>query len=318
MERSEMVRPSFWSRFRIWLGREELGVGPLALLMILPALIFLLAIIAYPVLYTLWLSFHEVTLGGLAKGITPFIGLENYRKLLRDPVFWATLRNSAKFVSMSVTLEVTLGLIIALVINSQSSGFLGKVNKVMMLLPWAVPPIVNGLMWFYIYHPSFGYLNVTLTKLGIIDNFMQFAGNPRLALPAVVAAFVWRVTPFSVLLFHAALQGIPEDLYDAAKVDGTGAWQRFRFVTLPLIRPTLTIVLVLRSAFAFMVFEEIFAITSGGPGDKTWVASWYTYQHAFSYLEIGTGAAAAYVMALITAVVTTIYILVFYRQVEYA
>jgi ABC-type sugar transport system permease subunit len=187
-----------------------------------------------------------------------------------------------------------------------------------MLLPWAVPSIANGLMWFYIYNPSFGYLNVILYDLGIINKFMQFAGNFRLAMICVVVAFVWRVTPFSVLLLHAALQGIPEELYDAAKVDGCSAWNRFRFVTLPLIRPTLTIILVLRTAFAFMVFEEIFAITSGGPGDTTWVASWYTYQHAFSYLEIGVGAAAAYIMTLVVALVTTIYILVIYRRVEYA
>jgi len=286
--------------------------------MILPAMLFLLAIIAYPVLYALWLSFHEVTLKGLAKGIMPFVGLENYAALLRDPVFRRTMAHSAQFVSMSVALEVTLGLTIALIINDRSSRIFGTVNKALMLLPWAVPAIANGLMWSYIYNPSFGYLNVILYKLGIIKQFTQFAGNPRLALPSVVMAFMWRVTPFSVLLFHAALQGIPEDLYDAAKVDGAGAWQRFRFVTLPLIRPTLMIVLVLRTAFAFMLFEEIYAITAGGPGDTTWVASWYTYQHAFSYLEIGMGAAAAYIMAMVIAIITTIYILLIYRRVEYA
>ena len=317
MEHSETVRPSLWSRFPAWKSEGEIAPGPLALLMILPALLFLLAIIAYPILYALWLSLHEVTLKGLATGDMPFTGLENYGILMRDPVFWRTMLHSAEFVGLSVLLEVTLGLSIALIINNPSTRFLGSINKVLMLLPWAVPPIANGLMWSYIYNPSFGYLNVILYKLGIIDQFMQFAGSHTLALPAVVLAFVWRVTPFSVLLFHAALQGIPEDLYDAAKVDGGGAWARFRFVTLPLIRPTLTIVLVLRTAFAFMVFDEIFAITAGGPGDSTWVASWYTYQHAFNYLEIGTGAAAAYTMAMVIAIVAIIYIRVFYRQIEY-
>lgn len=319
MEQSETVQPSLRSRLlslRTWKGRE-LGPGQLAFLMVLPALIFLLAIIAYPILYALWLSVHEVTLKGLAKGDMPFIGLNNYAKLFRDPVFWRTMRHSAQFVISSVVLEVTLGLGIALVINYPGTRTLGSINKALMLLPWAVPPIANGLMWSYIYNPSFGYLNVILYKLGIIDEFMQFAGNPKLALPAVVLAFVWRVTPFSVLLFHAALQGIPDDLYDASKVDGCGALERFRFVTLPLIRPTLAIVLVLRTAFAFMVFDEIFAITYGGPGDSTWVASWYTYQHAFNYLEIGTGAAAAYIMAMFIAIVATIYLLLVYRRVEY-
>lgn len=318
MARTEIARPSLGARFRAWLGQGELGPGPLAMLLVSPALLFLLAIIAYPILYAFWLSIHDVTLKGLAKGNLPYAGLANYLKMFRDPVFWRTMRHSAEFVGLSVTLEVTLGLSIALIINDARARFLGTINKALMLLPWAVPPIANGLMWSYIYQPSFGYLNVVLYKLGIIEEFMQFAGDPNLAMFSVVAAFVWRVTPFSVLLFHAALQGIPEDLYDAAKVDGCGAWERLRYITLPLIRPTLAIVLVLRTAFAFMVFDEIYAITAGGPGDRTWVASWYTYQHAFNYLEIGTGAAAAYIMALVIAIVTAIYLLLIYRRVEYA
>ncbi|NLE75432.1 MAG: sugar ABC transporter permease [Chloroflexi bacterium] len=305
-------------RWRAWWGQGEIGVGPLAILMVAPALLFLLAIIAYPVLYALWLSIHDTTLKGLAQGQLQFVGLANYATLFRDPTFWRTMGTSAKFVGISVTLEITLGLTIALLINHPKARIFGRLNKAVMLLPWAVPPIVNGLVWFNIYHPAFGYLNVILYRLGIIDSFTQFAGNPKLALPAVIAAFVWRVTPFSVLLLHAALQTIPEELYDAAKVDGAGPLGRFRFVTFPLLRPTLAIVLTLRTTFAFMVFEEIFAITSGGPGDTTWVAAWYTYQHAFRYLEFGVGSAAAYVMALLVAIVTTIYILFIYRRIEYA
>jgi ABC-type sugar transport system permease subunit len=285
--------------------------------MVLPAVILLLAIIAYPLLYAAYLSVHEATLKSLASGDMPFVGLKNYGTLLRDPVFWKTMAHSAEFVFFSVFLEITIGLSIALIINNRSTRVLGTLNKGLMLLPWAVPPIANGLMWGIIYQPSFGYLNVILMKLGIIDQFMQFVGNPKLAMFSVIAAFVWRVTPFSVLLFHAALQSIPEDLYDAAKVDGCGGIQRFRYVTLPLIRPTLTIVLVLRTAFAFMIFDEIFSITGGGPGDRTWVASWYTYQHAFKYLEFGVGAAAAYTMAMVILVISVIYILLVYRRVEY-
>jgi len=318
MEQTGTVRPSLRDRLAGWFGKGELGPGPLAFLMVLPALIFLLAIIAYPILYAFWLSIHDVTLKGLATGVMPFAGLKNYITLFRDAVFWRTMLHSLEFVVLSVSLEVTLGITIALLINDRRAGWLGTLNKAVMLLPWAVPPIANGLMWSYIYQPSFGYLNVILYKLGIIDQFMQFAGNPKLAMFAVVLAFVWRVTPFSVLLFHAAIQGIPEELYDAAKVDGAGAVGRFRFITFPLLRPTLAIVLVLRTAFAFMVFDEIYAITAGGPGDRTWVASWYTYQYAFSYLEIGVGAAAAYTMAVIIAIATVVYLLLIYRRVEYA
>lgn len=318
VNRSTRISPSTWaSRFLDWLGRGELRQAPLAILMILPALIFLLAIIAYPVLYAFWLSIHEVTIRNLAQGQMPFVGLQNYRRLVNDPVFWRTMQHSLQFVVMSVAIEVTLGLSIALLINDNNAGIFGRINKVVMLLPWAVPPIANGLMWSYIYNPSFGYLNVILYKLGIIGEFRQFAGNPDFALIAVVIAFAWRVTPFSILLFHAALQGIPESLYDAAKVDGATGVQRFLHVTLPLIRPTLMIVLVLRTAFSFMVFDEIFAITSGGPGDSTWVVSWYTYQYAFSYLEIGMGSAAGYIMALTIGIVAIMYIAIIYQRVEY-
>jgi len=287
MGRTEVARPSFWTRIRGWWGTSELGKGPLALFLVVPAATFLVAIIAYPVLHALYLSTRDVSLKGLATGVMPFVGLENYGALFRDPTFWKTMMHSAEFVIMAVSLEITLGMGIALIINNRSTPVLGKINKALMLVPWAVPAIANGLMWGIIYNPSFGYLNVVLMKLGIIDSFMQFAGNPDLAMFSVVVAYVWRVTPFSILLFHAALQGIPEELYDAAKVDGAGWLQQYRYITFALIRPTLTIVLVLRTAFAFMVFDEIFAPPAApatGPGwppgirtsmpSSTWRLAW--------------------------------------------
>lgn len=300
-------------------GRKKEGdirPGVLAFVMIFPALVFLLLIIAYPVAYVLWLSLHEVTLRSLVDGVMPFVGIENYQRLARDPVFWTTLVNSLQFTVMTVALQVILGLGIALIINARQSGSLGGMNKVLMLLPWAVPPIANGLLWANIYNPTWGYLNVVLLKLGLIDGFKQFAGNPSLAMFSVVIAYTWRVTPFSVLLFHAALQGIPRELYEAAEVDGAGTWRTLRSITLPLLLPVILVVLVLRTGFAFMVFEEIFAITSGGPGNTTWVVSWYTYQYAFGYLQIGHGAAAAYTMAMIVTFIAAIYIGIIYRRLE--
>lgn len=289
----------------------------MAFLLCLPAFVFLLAIIAYPILYALYLSFHEVDLSALNTGDMPFVGLANFQALLRDGVFWAALRNTVVFTAVSVAGEVLFGLAIALVINEKGIK-LSAVSRALILLPWAVPPIVNGLMWGFIYSPSYGYLNVILYRLGIIKEFMQFLGNADIALYMVSIPYIWRTTPFAALLFHAALQGIPEELYEAAKVDGANARERLWGITLPLLKPTFTVLLVLRTGFAFMVFDEIFAMTQGGPGNATWVAAWYTYSQSFRYVEIGMGAASAYVLAIMIAAVAVVYIRLLYARVEYA
>ena len=297
--------------------RGELRPGRLAFLLCLPALVFLLAIIAYPILHALYLSFHAVDLSALNTGEMPFVGLANFQALLRDGVFWAALRNTVVFTAVSVAGEVLFGLAIALVINEKGIA-LGVLSRALILLPWAVPPVVNGLMWGFIYSPSYGYLNVILYRLGIIKEFMQFLGNADIALYMVSIPYIWRTTPFAALLFHAALQCIPEELYEAAKVDGANAWGRLWGITLPLLKPTFTVLLVLRTGFAFMVFDEIFAMTQGGPGNATWVAAWYTYSQSFRYVEIGMGAASAYVLALMIAAIAVVYIRLLYARVEYA
>ena len=279
--------------------RGELRPGRLAFLLCLPALVFLLAIIAYPILHALYLSFHAVDLSALNTGEMPFVGLANFQALLRDGVFWAALRNTVVFTAVSVAGEVLFGLAIALVINEKGIA-LGVLSRALILLPWAVPPVVNGLMW------------------GFIKEFMQFLGNADIALYMVSIPYIWRTTPFAALLFHAALQGIPEELYEAAKVDGANAWGRLWGITLPLLKPTFTVLLVLRTGFAFMVFDEIFAMTQGGPGNATWVAAWYTYSQSFRYVEIGMGAASAYVLALMIAAIAVVYIRLLYARVEYA
>ncbi len=298
-------------------ARAELGANRLALLMTAPALVFLLAIIAYPLLYALVLSVHHVGVRELRSGEMPFVGLENVFALARDAVFHLSLQHTFVFVAISVLLELVLGVGIALIVNEQSV-WLSRVTRVLILLPWAVPPIVNGLLWSFIYNSKYGYLNVALKNAGVIDEFVQWTGNADIALFMVVIPYVWRTTPFAVLLFHAALQGIPDELYEAAEVDGAGAWHRFWSITLPLLAPTVLVVLVLRTSFAFMVFDEIFAITGGGPGNATWTAAWYIYRTSFQPpFEIGVGAAAAYVLAVIIFVIAFIYVRLLTRNVQY-
>ena len=298
-------------------GRGEIGAGRLAALMTAPAGVFLFAIVAYPLLFALFLAFHRVSARELRSGEMPFVGWENFLALLNDAVFQLSLQHTIVFVALSVLLEILLGIAIALLINEQSVR-ISALTRVLVLLPWAVPPIVNGLLWSFIYNSKYGYLNVLLYNLGLIGEFVQWTGNPDLALYLVVVPYVWRTTPFAVLLFHAALQGIPSELYEAAEVDGAGAWQRFLGITLPLLAPTVLVVLVLRTTFAFMVFDEIFAITGGGPGNATWTAAWYVYRTSFQPpFEIGVGAASAYILALIIFAIAYAYIRLLHRKVEY-
>ena len=296
-------------------GREPTA-GALALVLNLPSGLCLLLILAWPVLYAGWLSLHEVSLRQLRTGRFPFTGLDNYTRLFADEVFWLALSHTVVFVAASVALEVVLALAIALVIDDDRVA-VARVTRALLLVPWGVPPVVNGLLWSFIFNAQYGYLNRTLLALGVVAEPVNWLGDARLAMGAVIVAYVWRTTPFNILLYHAGLRGIPRDYYEAAQVDGATGWRVFWHVTLPLLRPIIAVSLILRTTFAFMVFDEIFAITQGGPGNATWVAAWYTYRTAFQPpFNVGLGAASAWVMALILAAAALLYARLVGRRLE--
>ena len=296
-------------------GREPTA-GALALALNLPSGLCLLLILAWPVLYAGWLSLHEVSLRQLRTGRFPFTGLDNYTRLFADEVFWLALSHTVVFVAASVALEVVLALAIALVIDDDRVA-VARVTRALLLVPWGVPPVVNGLLWSFIFNAQYGYLNRTLLALGVVAEPVNWLGDARLAMGAVIVAYVWRTTPFNILLYHAGLRGIPRDYYEAAQMDGAAGWRVFWHVTLPLLRPIIAVSLILRTTFAFMVFDEIFAITQGGPGNATWVAAWYTYRTAFQPpFNVGLGAASAWVMALILAAAALLYARLVGRRLE--
>ena len=274
--------------------------------------------LAWPVLYAGWLSLHEVSLRQLRTGEMPFAGLANYARLFRDDVFWLALTHTVVFVAISVALELVIGLAIALVIDDERVR-LSRVTRALLLVPWGVPPVVNGLLWSFVFHAQYGYLNRALLALGVVREPVNWLGDPSLAMGAVIVAYVWRTTPFNVLLYHAGLRGIPRDYYEAASVDGASGWSSFWHITLPLLRPIIAVTLVLRTVFGFMVFDEIFAITQGGPGNATWVAAWYTYRTAFQPpFNIGLGSASAWVLAILLAVASLAYVRLVGRRLENA
>jgi ABC-type sugar transport system permease subunit len=297
------------------IGRE-LRPRTLCAVMNLPTLITLALVLAYPIFYAAYLSFHKVALADLRRGVFPFVGFDNYRRIFADPLFLLSLKNTLLFSAVSVGAEIVLAVAIALLI-SERSVWTGRATRVLILLPYAVPPIANGQIWAFLYSFDFGFLNRILFALGIIETPINWTGDPKTALFALTVPYIWRTLPFAILLIHAALEGIAPELYEAAEIDGTTAWQRFRHVTLPLLRPIIVVILVLRTSFAFTVFEEVLAITQGGPGDATWVAAWYSYRRSFAPpFDIGIGSASAYVLALVIGLLALGYVKLLYRRVE--
>lgn len=287
----------------------------MALLMNLPSLAVMGLVLAYPIYYAGYLSVHKVGIAEIRRGVFPFYDWQNYVRLFEDELFWLALQNTAIFTFVTVAAEVVLAVAIALLIN-QSSLWTSRVTRWLILLPYAIPPIANGLIWNFMYNFQFGFLNRILFTAGIISEPINWAGNPSTALYAVTVPYVWRTLPFAILLIHAALQGIPRELYEAAAVDGATAWHRFWHVTLPLLRPIIAVILILRTSFAFAVFEEILAITQGGPGDATWVAAWYSYKVSFAPpFNIGAGSASAYVLAMIVGALAIVYVKLVYRRI---
>lgn len=295
--------------------RPEMSAGRFAFFMNLPTMLLLLVVLAYPVVYAGFLSVHRVRLAQLRSGVFPFVWFENYERLFEDARFWLALKNTCIFTGITVGVEVVLAIAIALLINQQGV-WTSRVTRLLILLPYAIPPITNGLIWSYLYSFQFGFLNRILFTFGLTTDPVNWAGNPDTALYAVTVPYIWRTLPFAILLVHAALQGIPRDLYEQAAVDGGTAWQRFWHITLPLLRPIIAVILILRTSFAFAVFEEILAITQGGPGDATWVAAWYSYRMTFSPPNnFGIGAASAYVLALVIGLLAILYVKFVYKRI---
>ena len=196
------------------MARKELSPGQLSLALNTPSVLCLLLILAYPIFYAGYLSFHEVSIRQLRRGEFPFIGWDNFQRLFNDDIFWLSLSHTFVFVAVSVILEVLIALAIALIINNRQV-WLSRVTQFLILIPWAVPPVVNGLLWSFIFNTQYGYLNRALYNLGFIEDYVNWLGDPDFALYAVIIAYVWRTTPFNILLYHAALQGIPQHLYEA-------------------------------------------------------------------------------------------------------
>ncbi len=289
----------------------------LAIGLITPAAVIMLAVTLIPLLQSLYMSLVKWNLAR-PKTVGTFVGIDNYLFILRDPRFWDSVRITVEFAALAVFLEVVLGVLIALMLNREFRG--RTFVRMLALLPWAIPSIVNGIMWKWILNPRYGALNGLLLQVGLIKSpadYIIWLGSPTLALVMVVLADVWKETPFIMLLILAALQTVPKDLYEAARVDGAGPVRILFRITLPLISPTLFVAIALRTIWALKSFDLIYTLTSGGPSNGTTVIGFYTYMQSFISLDLGRGAAAAYLLTFAILGLVLIYQRLLYREVHY-
>lgn len=279
---------------------------PLRFAMVAPAQTLLLVFIFVPSLYVAWLSLHASSFGTEAR----WVGFANYATLLADPQFWRAFLNTFVLVNVVVYLELALGLAMALLFAGGMP--FPKVTLAIVLAPYAISEVVAVIMWKYMFEPQVGPLQWALRALGLPE--IDWAVNPVHALGLVTLLAVWHHLPFTFLLLYAAMLGVPKDLYEAARVDGAGAWTMFRRITLPLIMPAVLVALLFRYIFAFRIFSEPWLLTQGGPARSTEVLAVYLYKAAFRYHDFGLAAATGWAMVLLSLLISLPYLRVMYRR----
>jgi ABC-type sugar transport system permease subunit len=275
------------------------------LLLVAPALVVLTLVVLYPIVRTAALSFQNAQLSAGELG-TSWAGLDNYRRMGSDEAFATAARNSAFFTVAEVVLVVGLALAAALLLDHPRGR--SPFFRTILLVPWAIAPVANAVLWKWIYNANYGVLNAALVGLGAVERPVNWLGDPNLALRMLLLADVWKSIPFIALLLLAGLQNIPAYLYKAAQLDGANAWQRFRFVTLPGLRTPLTLAVVLQTIWSFKVFDLIFVLTKAGPADATLLLNFLAYRVSFNFLDFGYGAAIANVIFVIMFVLALVVI----------
>jgi ABC-type sugar transport system permease subunit len=285
----------------------------MAALLLLPAAVIVFGVVLYPAGRALVISFYNVD--SPFPGDYPFVGLDNYREVLADRRLWAAAGHTLYFTVASTALELVLGLGLATLLAAPMR--LRWLFRAVVILPWALPTIVNGAMWRWILNAQYGVANAVLTQLHLQHDYRSWLGtSPFLALNMVVVADVWKNTSLVAFFLLAGLQTIPQGLYEAARVDGAGPVRSFFRITLPLLLPNIALVLVLRTIEAFKVFDIVYVMTGGGPASGTQTVTFFTYLQAFSALRFSSGAALAYLTVLTILVLALIYLRVL-RQTEF-
>ncbi|HKV37296.1 MAG TPA: sugar ABC transporter permease [Pyrinomonadaceae bacterium] len=269
-------------------------------LLVAPALAVLLALSIYPLLYSIAVSLQQETASGIVWT------LAHFKRLATDNFFLTAMVHTFVYAIAALTCEFVLGLALALLLNGQMRG--RGLFRASLLVPMMLPTVVVGIVWRLLLNPNFGAINGTLKQLGVNTESLTWTASPRLAFLAVVAVDVWQWTPFVFLVLLAGLQAIPQEPYEAALIDGSSRWQTFRHVTLPLLKPAILIVLLLRTMDLLRVFDQIFILTEGGPGFATEMISLYIYRTAFRFFDFGYAAAMSFVLLALTNIISVVYL----------
>jgi multiple sugar transport system permease protein len=274
-------------------------------LFILPSYIVIAIVVIFPYCFVVWLSFHQYDI--LKPGNWAFVGLSNFITEFRNPLFHKSLINTLYFVFGIFSSQFVFGFAVALVLNQKFKG--RAFFRTIILIPWVMSIVVASVIFRSMYQPDFGILNGILMKIGIIKNEIHWLGEPRLAMISIIAAYTWRLFPFTAIMLLAGLQAVPSELYDAAIVDGAGAVQKFVYITIPQIKSVISVVSTLQLVGCFSAFTIVYILTGGGPLNSTQILSIYLRQRSFDDFEFGAGAAVSVILSIIIVVLIIIYVM---------
>ena len=283
---------------------KKIGRRVYPYLSILPILLVITLFAIYPIIHAVRMSFYQYLL--TRPKAHPFVGLDNFTEVITSYYFKNSMKVTGIYAIAAVAGVILFGLGVALLLNSKIK--MATPLKIVILLPWALPAVVSGLLWKWILNADFGILNGILYALGLIDSYIPFLADPTLAKISLIVAHIWKEGPLAAIFFLAGLQLIPDELYEAAKIDGGSVWGIFRHVTLPLLRPIALVVLVYGTITAILTFDTVYVMTGGGPANSTALISWFAYAEIFKFLNLGHGIALAIIIALITLVLILVYL----------
>jgi multiple sugar transport system permease protein len=287
VQQTTAPRPPSGLRHSIRQARREWS----AYAFLAPGLIVFSLFTAFALGFAFYLTFHE---WNIIEPDKPFVGLDNYKDLVDDERFRRSVINTLYFTGASVPLGMAIGLAIALLLNQPLRG--RGILRTLYFLPVVTPFVVVSIIWKWLYNGDFGLFNYYLLKTHLINEPLAWLADKQLAMPSVVLMTVWTSIGFSMVVYLAGLQAIPEELYEASRVDGAGPWARFRHITLPLLAPTTLFLAVIGIIGSFQVFTQIFVMTSGGPVDRTTTMVFYVYESAFKFFEMGYASTLAFVL----------------------
>lgn len=285
------------------LRRTHVKCAKLHRRLLFPCMIIIAAVFVIPICYSLLMSFNSVNISNQEWS---FVGLKNYTNLFSDQYFLQSMGVTAKFTVLSVCFEMIMGTLMAVLLNQKFRGR-GFVRGI-MIIPWALPTVVNALLWKWVFNANYGAFNALLTQMNIIDEYQAWLAHPESAFYCLLFANIWKETPYVVLLVLAGLQSIPSELYESASVDGCNPIRAFFTITLPMIKHILLILVITKTIWTIQTYDVVAIMTAGGPASSTQLISYYVQKMSFKFFDFGSGAAMSYIIMLVTFFLSVLYI----------